>query len=287
MTPASLEILVIDTLGTNRPCFALTERGLTSVADHCPTRTPNVVLRWVTLNRPLNRPAAIECGIRNANGRFTLFLDDDDVLADQHVEKLYQGLLNRQGNGSQVVAVTTGVKLIHEAIGDQAPEHINTWDSALVRERLILANQLPLMSFIVETKTLRQCEMDHRLEIYEDWDLIIQLAALGHFIHLPGVTADYFFNPSGSGVHEQAKTKETSEAIRKKWLSAFKQADFEKLYQTLLSADRLAHENTVIRKQLATAEQELQLVITSQSWKRTKPLRDFKVWLHARSISRK
>lgn len=284
--PPMIEVLIVDALGNNTPCAELTHRGLSAREGPNASACANVMLRWISQQRPLNRPQALIAGIESAQGEFMMFLDDDDTLESTHIDKLYQGFRQALQSHPRLVAATTGVRSIMRDASDDQAKSVYTWDAALKPERLILTNRIPFMGLIAKTGVMKSCQIDPGLEVYEDWDLMLQLIQRGEFIHLPGVTANYLANPNGSGASDKSRFGHQAARVREKWVSKFTEEDFEKLNQDLAKADTLEAVNAALQKDLHEVRQVLQAtrktldtVTQSLSWRMTAPLRRLKSWL--------
>jgi glycosyltransferase involved in cell wall biosynthesis len=283
----SVELLIVDALGTaeNYQRLCEVEPILAGENLSMPVQIKDsLALRWISTARPLTRAQALQTGIDRVRGRLTMFLDDDDTFDSNHIEKLYYGYAHAIASDDRVIAVSTGVRLIRAlpATPEQF-EIVNLYDAPLDPKRLVLSNALPLMGFICSTEALRKCSIDLQLEIYEDWDLLLQLAQIGRFVHLPGVTANYFFNTAGSGVHHGALPEEVARRVRLKWIQKLNNADFEKMRHDLALTERLINENQALMNNLSKSNVALEhyrqlytVMSQSISWKITAPLRNLR-----------
>ena len=115
---------------------------------------------------------------------FAMFLDDDDVIDTDHVERLVRGF----ERDTESIASYTGVRVVD---GDG---HIKAvYDKVWSRERLMGINFIPIhgLMFRVEVLRVEEVEFDESLPVLEDWDFWLKLARFGGFTHVPGVSASY------------------------------------------------------------------------------------------------
>jgi LmbE family N-acetylglucosaminyl deacetylase len=153
-----------------------------------------LALRRVELAASQGRAAAAQAGIEAATGDFVAFLDDDDLAAPEHLGTL-AGLVAESGVR---VAYTDAAVAVYEL--DPDPPH-QGW---VCRERrlpysrdfdpdlLLLDNYIPFNTVIVERRLLGEVgALDRSLPFFEDWDLLIRLAAHAPFHHLARVTCEY------------------------------------------------------------------------------------------------
>lgn len=182
-------------------------------------------LRLVGGDEPLHRSAAANVALSAAQGDSLLFLDDDDWLDADHIAKLASSLASRP----DAVAVITGVQGV-----DAQGERVAEWHGRDGVHRLLLINQMPIMSVLFRRDRLSGARFDVQLDVFEDWDFWLQLAQSGAFVGVPGISASYLIRPfDGSGVHRQAVADEGLARIRRKWRERWPDAWFEKLREEL------------------------------------------------------
>ncbi|MCG8461554.1 MAG: PIG-L family deacetylase [Holophagales bacterium] len=160
------------------------------VPPELPGGFPFEVVR-VDHERNLGRAAAANSGIAAATGEYVAFLDDDDLVEPEHYEVLAR-LVSAAGVR---VAYTEAAVGVYELDGDEG------WKQAERRlpysrehdpDRLLVDNYIPFHTLLVERSLLHEVgELDTSLPFFEDWDLLIRLAARTSFHHLRRVTCEY------------------------------------------------------------------------------------------------
>lgn len=166
-------------------------------------------LRFVDSEQPLHRSTAANRALDAARGDRLLFLDDDDWLEPDHLAKLAQALAQRP----DAAAAVTGVRGV-----DDAGHEVASWRGDAGIHRLMLANQMPIMSVLFRRDRLKEVRFDEQFDVFEDWDFWLQLAQTGTFVGVPGTSASYLIRPfQGSGVHQRAVSERALRQIRKKW----------------------------------------------------------------------
>lgn len=145
------------------------------------------LVRWVSVGSALTRPQAANLAIDSAHGKYCIFLDDDDLFAPGHIEKLVQGLRSLTGVG----AIHTDTQVIN-AQGKEVLRYDRPYQS----QRLIFSNTFPIHSVLFERSlvTLHGCRFDELLPVLEDWDFWLQLSMHTTFAHVPGCSAIYRYN---------------------------------------------------------------------------------------------
>lgn len=131
----------------------------------------------------LVRPAAANVALNVSRGDWLIFLDDDDTMDADHIERLVQTALRTIGRE----VIYTGVRVV-DAFGVPIRELSEPYD----RVRLWQANFLPIHAVLfARTLTDQGACFDESFDVYEDWDFWNQLACLTDFTHLAGVSATY------------------------------------------------------------------------------------------------
>jgi LmbE family N-acetylglucosaminyl deacetylase/glycosyltransferase involved in cell wall biosynthesis len=154
-----------------------------------PDGFPLPVVR-VDLAENRGRAGAAEAGIAAASGDYIAFLDDDDLAAPEHLATL-AGLVGAAGVR---VAYTDAAVALYEL----GPEGWVCRERRLPYSRdfdpdvLLVDNYIPFNTLLIERGLLAEAgPLDPSLSFFEDWDLLIRLAARAPFHHLRRVTCEY------------------------------------------------------------------------------------------------
>lgn len=245
-----LEVVVVDASGRGTPPLLPCE---------------DVVMRWVSLGRPLSRTQAANEGLAAASGELVCFLDEDDFFARTHLLMLVAALKAHPGfsvaySGARTVGRTTGEIVFARPFS---------------RARLLAGNFIPLHAALFSRQLVKGCAFDESLDLYEDWDFLLQLAAKSDFLFVPRVTA--FYRAHGqSGVGAAAERIERGpawEKVQKKWAARtlpgwdFRAA--QELIRLDAELDRRDQELDFWRRRLAQMEAELAWVRGSRVWRYT------------------
>lgn len=156
-------------------------------------------VRRVDLERNLGRAAAAQAGVDAASGDCIGFLDDDDLLAPEHLETLtalLSGDVEVVYSDAAVVSYRPGPGGWVEA-GRRLP-YSRDFDRGI----LLLDNYIPFHTVLMTRAAIdRAGPFDESLPVFEDWDLLIRLSETCDFVHLARTTCEYrhFLGGGGSG----------------------------------------------------------------------------------------
>ncbi|SFC17146.1 Glycosyltransferase, GT2 family [Polaromonas sp. OV174] len=183
------ELLVVNASG--KPLLPLAEKDASTVT------------RLIESNSPLGRAAAANMLLDAATGKFAIFLDDDDWLLEDHLSKLVQLLESDESLGaaySDVECVT--------ADDTASQKRVHLFESDFDAATLQLQNYLPIHAVMFRMDCVRMAPaslFEPALQLFEDWDFWLQLAAKKPFRRVPGISAIYALNSDeGSGHSEVA-----------------------------------------------------------------------------------
>ena len=155
-------------------------KGLPAIASSF----EEINLKFVTAENPLTRPQAANAGLDAASGDFLMLLDDDDWIADDHLEGLVKFSANHQ-NAKAVYSSTQ--KTTHQG------EPMEVFFSRAFDPVLLMHdNYIPIHSMLFHKSLLDHgCRFDEGFDIFEDWDFWLQLSQHTNFKHLDKITAFY------------------------------------------------------------------------------------------------
>ncbi|MBF6631331.1 MAG: PIG-L family deacetylase, partial [Comamonas sp.] len=170
--------------------------------------------RWVCLQRPLTRPQAANAALDHAQGQYCVFLDDDDIFAPGHIDKLVQ-VLRQQGN---MYAAHTDTQVVN-----LQGQEVLRYDRPYQSQRLIFTNIFPIHSvlFALSLITKHGCRFDETLPVLEDWDFWLQVSMHTSFVHVPGCSAIYRYNDRSQlqGDEHAHHHLQWRQQVMHKWLS--------------------------------------------------------------------
>ncbi len=156
-------------------------------------------VRRVDLDRNRGRAGAAQAGVEAASGDCIGFLDDDDLLAPEHLETLtalFTGDVEVAYSDAAVVSYEPGTGGWVEC-GRRLP-YSRDFDRGI----LLLDNYIPFHTLLMTREALERAgPFDESLPAFEDWDLLIRLSETSDFVHLARTTCEYrhFLGGGGGG----------------------------------------------------------------------------------------
>ena len=268
-----IEILVVNAKGAHR--------DLPSIWGPHP-------LKVLSKGHPLPRSEAANLGLKAAQGTYASFLDDDDLLFEDHLGSL----ISKLEETPHVRAIYSGIRVEVYEKDSKSPIRSFDFNAPFNLQRLRGRNYIPINAMLFERSLITQdrCCFDETLDLFEDWDFWLQLSQHTPFLHQDKITALYR-NQGGSGLGEEnlearnARILEATAKVLAKWVPTWTPKDWAAL---LLERDALTerivqHDQERIlqlERDLASLRIDLQhqkdtiaKVLSSSSWKITQPLR--------------
>jgi glycosyltransferase involved in cell wall biosynthesis len=152
----------------------------------------DVRLNYIRLEKNAGRAHAGNVGIRNVQGNYVGFLDDDDELYPEHAASLVALLeqLDYKVAYSDCLVVQKEYDPRSLGMADREKELLFSRDFDY--DFLLFENYIPFMCLLFRKEVLREAgDIDESLDLYEDWDLLIRIGARHPFFHIRKTTALY------------------------------------------------------------------------------------------------
>ena len=245
-------------------------------------------LKVLSKGHPLPRSEAANLGLKAAQGTYASFLDDDDLLFEDHLGSL----ISKLEETPHVRAIYSGVRVEVYDKDSKSPIRSFDFNEPFNLQRLRGRNYIPIHAMLFERSLITQdrCCFDETLDLFEDWDFWLQLSQHTPFLHHDKITALYR-NQGGSGLGEEnlearnARILEATAKVLAKWIPTWTPTDWAALVleRDVLTEEIVQHNQERIfqlEKELVALRMELQHqkdtvadVLSSSSWKITQPLR--------------
>jgi LmbE family N-acetylglucosaminyl deacetylase/glycosyltransferase involved in cell wall biosynthesis len=186
------EALQSITLQTWRPIEVIViNDGGRDVSDEIERFKSALPIEYHAPSRSVGRAAAGNLGLKRARGTFVGFLDDDDLLYPQHLEKL-AGYLEASGRDFAYSDCEIG-RYRWEGQGFHLQGKKKLFRGIdFDLQKLYSDNYIPIMTALFRRSLLERAGcMDETFQVFEDWDLWLRFAQHTAFQRLPGITAEY------------------------------------------------------------------------------------------------
>ncbi|MEY3866720.1 MAG: hypothetical protein RLZZ338_611 [Cyanobacteriota bacterium] len=232
-------------------------------------------------DRPLERSAARNTGIRSARGKYIAYLDDDDNYYPNHIETLVKFLENSEYK----IAYTDAVMAQQEK---QNGEYVTVHRSVpysldFDKDKILVSNCTPNLCLMHEKSCLDEVGLfDETLSTHEDWDLIIRLSRKFDIAHIKETTCEFTQRNDGTNTSSQKRADftRTREIIFKKYrqyaeanptiLEAQKEAFIAEAKELAQQVQNLQSQVVQKESQLQqTQAEKSQLSVQVESWQRT------------------
>ncbi|MEA2475729.1 MAG: hypothetical protein QOE06_3644 [Thermoleophilaceae bacterium] len=154
---------------------------------------PGLRIRQVRRETRNGRGAAVNEGVRAARGALIAYLDDDDVFLPHHLEAL-RDVLDRHGEFGVAYSDVDLARFHWDrereeyALTSRATEFSRDFDADV----LLFENYIPNVAVMHRRSAWERVGgLDESMELLEDWDFLIRLAAEVSFVHVARRTAEY------------------------------------------------------------------------------------------------
>lgn len=147
-------------------------------------------LSRVDHERSRGRSASANAGLAKVSEEVVGYLDDDDLLAPDHFERL----LAARSAGPEPIVYSDAVTVLLSREGEAWKERHRELQYSMDfdSEFLLYSNYIPLPCVLFEAALVRKVGgFETGLEYSEDWDLLIRLSLEAPFRHVRAVTAYY------------------------------------------------------------------------------------------------
>lgn len=157
-------------------------------------------VRWIYHQNTTHngRSVAANKAMSLASADYCLFLDDDDLILENHIETLLN-TLQKASPQENVMGAYSGTQCVTEQNG-MIVHADGCYNEAFDPIKLAYQNYLPIHSVLFKKRAYEKgCRFDENLDLYEDWSFWLQVIQHGDLKHIPQLTALYRIDQSGIG----------------------------------------------------------------------------------------
>lgn len=154
-------------------------------------------IEYLDLSPSQGRASAGNAGLKAAKGEYICFLDDDDIFYNNHIEGLVKALIETNYKVAYCDYVTAWMRYNIKTgrFRQIRSTYLKPFESLdFSYQKLKLENYIPLHSLLFESLILKESGgFDNELSDFEDWELLLRIAAKTPFYYLKEKTCAYFY----------------------------------------------------------------------------------------------
>ena len=142
----------------------------------------------------LGRTRAGNIGLSLATGVYLNFLDEDDILLENHVKLLVDTITDCSAQAAYAIAEEHQIKVKSlQPYSFQVKRKLVRYSYPFNRLLLCYMNLFPIQSVLFSRTLYEQYGgFDENLDVLEDWDLWLRYALHTDFVHTPTISSIYY-----------------------------------------------------------------------------------------------
>ncbi len=166
-------------------------------------------LRQVVPLGPLSRPLACNAGLDAVKGEYFCFLDEDDLLLPEAISELVRAL-----GRSTAMAAYGAIERVNSRM-----EHEMNYAHSFSYAKLFWENYIPNLAVLYRSRLIEAgCRFDETLDLFEDWDFLLQVCEKGE-LEYRDVKTGFYRNFNASGIqNETGETLVFKRRVIEKWI---------------------------------------------------------------------
>lgn len=166
-------------------------------------------IKYCSTGKKKGRSRVGNIGLEMATGQYYNFLDDDDILYDNHIETLLKVLREKQCKAAYSIAEEKQIKVYSFAPYKYKIKRKKIrFAQPFNRVLLYHANYIPIQSIMFDKSLYEKLGgFDEKLDALEDWDLWVRYSTSEDFAFVEQITSAYFVN------YERGKKKKRDVAL--------------------------------------------------------------------------
>jgi glycosyltransferase involved in cell wall biosynthesis len=173
--------------------------GGASVEDLISTLNGKANILYITHRDNKGLAAARNMGIKNANGKYLAYLDDDDIFYPKHIETLV-GFLETNDHHVAYTDAYRAVQVWRNNRYDITKKDL-PYSYDFDYDRILTENYIPVLCVMHRKECINDVGMfDENLSRIEDWDFWIRMSRLYKFHHIKEITCEFRWREDGNSM---------------------------------------------------------------------------------------
>lgn len=149
-------------------------------------------IKYFATGSKVGRTKVGNLGLEKAQGQYFNFLDDDDILFENHVASLVKSLQNSEYKVAYSIAEESQIVAKKESGEIKEKRKLVRYAQPFNRILLYHSNYIPIQSIMFERTLYEQLGgFDENLDVLEDWDLWVRYSTLTDFVFYNEITSLY------------------------------------------------------------------------------------------------
>lgn len=210
----------------------IAEDGQATAQQMVETEFSDLNIKYACTGERKGRTVVGNLALSMATGKYMNFLDDDDILFPNHVEKLVVSLQNAEERAAYAVAYESVVTYDERKGCYKESKKFVRFRQPFNRMYLTVFNYIPIQTIMFERSIYEQLGgFDENLDVLEDWDLWVRYSTVTDYKFVDEITSLY--RVPKKKIHRDADMHEAYKMVPKKFEGYVSDLSYYDVHQEL------------------------------------------------------